>query len=78
MTPYFLDNGSRRDGYPGEFTTQAQRINNDRRQTALSSLRGVFGIDVDTRDVDWTIDALEELLNAVGEINTKHEIIKKD
>lgn len=73
LTPYYLDSGQRRDGYPGGFTTQAQRTDDERRHAVIKSLRETFGIEFDLHSsVVWTTEALELLFDASGEIISQH------
>jgi hypothetical protein len=69
VTPYYLETGTRRDGYPGGFTTQAQHDSDERRSVVVKNLRETFGIEFRPgSSLDWTTENLEALLNAVAEI----------
>jgi anionic cell wall polymer biosynthesis LytR-Cps2A-Psr (LCP) family protein len=77
LTSYYLETGQRRDGYPGGFTTQAQRSDDSRRSAVVTTLRDTFGVEINSR-ATWTADALETLLDVVGEIDAKYKINNKD
>lgn len=68
LTAYYLETGGRRDGYPGGFTTQAQRTDDERRSLLIKNLREVLGIELRLGS-DWTTDKLEMLFEAAAEID---------
>jgi anionic cell wall polymer biosynthesis LytR-Cps2A-Psr (LCP) family protein len=43
----------------------------------VTTLRDTFGVEINSR-ATWTADALETLLDVVGEIDAKYKINNKD
>lgn len=78
-TAYYLEDGQRRDGYSGSFRTKDHHAEMVRRTKITTSLREAYGIEISLhRKSDWSVDALELLLNTAREANEKYPSEEKD
>lgn len=75
---FYLLTGARRDGNPGHIRTPDQHVSEERRAEIGKILRDVYHIEISFYRSNWDTPALEELLAALEDISTRHDIKVKN